>query len=302
MLLYTSILNSLVRDGNPVHGRGADEDQGLQILSGLLPSEIQVLFTSQILHRELADERHKNNIMMDYNIPYPGLRQRPIADIEDEKHYQLQDDFKSFFTYPQNANTGADLIPKTPDSSKALNMAQFLTSKLRWLTIGDQYDWPTRSYTRNGPSPFPPDLAKLVQGLFPHIRPESGVVLLYSGKDYMPVHRDVSEECQTALASFSLGCDGIFIIAKGEDDGESEKAPKTVAVRVRSGDCIHLDGETRWAWHAMARTVVGTCPEFLAQWPKDTPGATGQERKAYEKWKGYMSGKRLNISCRQVWN
>jgi DNA alkylation damage repair protein AlkB len=181
-------------------------------------------------------------------------------------------------------------------------MAQFLTSKLRWLTIGDQYDWSTRRYTRGGPSSFPSDLAKLVQGLFPHIRPESGVVLLYSRKDYMPVHRDVSEECQTALASFSLGCDGIFIVARGEDDSEGENRPRTAVVRVRSGDCIHLDGETRWAWHAMARTIVGTCPDFLAQWPKDTPGATAEEKKAYEKWKGYMSGKRLNISCRQVWD
>ncbi|KIW08760.1 uncharacterized protein PV09_00698 [Verruconis gallopava] len=263
---------------------------GLQILPGLLPPEIQQHFTSQILHNELANERHKNNLMPDYNIPYPGPRstQRPT-------------EFKSFFTYPQNSSTGANLVPKTPESAKSLNMAQFLTSKLRWLTIGDQYDWPTRTYTRGGPSTFPPDLAGLVNGLFPHIRPESGVVLLYSGKDYMPVHRDVSEECHTALASFSLGCDGIFIVARGEDDGEGENRPRTVAIRVRSGDCIHLDKETRWAWHAMARTISGTCPDFLSQWPKGTPGATLEEKKAYEKWNGYMSGKRLNVSCRQVW-
>ena len=264
-------------------------EKGLRILPSLLPPEVQVLFTSQILHRDLADERHKNNLMPDYNIPFPGIR-------EGTNH------FKSFFTYPQNASTGANLIPRTPDSAKSLNMAQFLTSKLRWLTIGDQYDWPTRSYTRDGPSPFPSDLAKLVQGFFPEIKPQSGVVLLYSGKDYMPVHRDVSEECQTALASFSLGCDGIFIVARGEDDGVGEDRPSTVAIRVRSGDCIHLDGEARWAWHAMARTIVGTCPDFLSSWPKDTPGATAEEKKAYSKWQGFMAGKRLNISCRQVWD
>ncbi|KKY24530.1 putative oxidoreductase domain containing protein [Diplodia seriata] len=86
-------------------------------------------------------------------------------------------------------------------------MAQFLASKLRWLTLGEQYDWPTRSYgvTR---TPFPGDLAALVAALFRprhDIRPQSGVVLVYSGKDYMPVHRDVSEFCQRPLASFSLG-------------------------------------------------------------------------------------------------
>jgi alkylated DNA repair protein alkB family protein 1 len=262
-----------------------------------------MMFTSQILHQELADARHKNNLMAEYNIPFPGVREQlEDADVDDGKQAEARQVFKSFFTYPQNASTGANLIPKTPDSSKALNMAQFLTSKLRWLTIGDQYDWPTRSYTRNGPSSFPSALAKLVQGLFPHIRPESGVVLLYSGKDYMPVHRDVSEECQTALASFSLGCDGIFILGRGEDNGEGEESrPRTVAIRVRSGDCVHLRGEARWAWHAMARTIVGTCPGYLAKWPMGTPGATGEERRAYEKWKGFMGGKRVNISCRQVW-
>lgn len=263
-------------------------------MPGLLPPEIQVIFTSQILHRELADERHKNNLMPDYNIPFPDLR-------SDGSGLELLGRPKSFFTYPQNGTAVANLVPKTPGSSKALNMAQFLTSKLRWLTIGDQYDWPTRSYTRDGPSPFPSDLSRLVQGIFPRIKPQSGVVLLYSGKDYMPVHRDVSEECQTPLASFSLGCDGIFIVARGTDEGEGEDKPRTVAIRVRSGDCIHLDGEARWAWHAMARTIVGTCPDFLAKWPADTPNATAEEAKAYKKWSGFMAGKRLNISCRQVW-
>lgn len=267
---------------------------GLHILPGLLPPEIQVLFTSQIMHRELADPRHKNNLTQDYNIPYPGVRQHTTSVDEDATN---QTDFKSFFTNHQNAPTGATLTPKTPESSKTLNMAQFLTSKLRWLTIGDQYDWPTRSYTRGGPSSFPGDLASLVTGLFPRITPQSGVVLLYAAKDYMPVHRDVSEECQTPLASFSLGCDGIFLLGCGEDDSTG----RTVAIRVRSGDCLYLDGEARWAWHAMARTVAGTCPGFLREWPVGTPGATGEERRMYEKWRGFMGGKRLNVSCRQVW-
>lgn len=280
---------------------GIANSKGLRILPGLLSPETQVLFTSQILHRELADPRHKNNLLEDYNVPYPKPRQRSKDDAEGEKHAATRSELSSFFTLPQNLSTGATLIPKVLDKDKPLNIGQFLSNKLRWLTIGDQYDWPTRSYTRGGPSSFPADLSQLVQGIFPHIQPESGVVLLYSGKDYMPVHRDVSEECQTALASFSLGCDGIFIIARGEDEGLGENRPRTVAIRVRSGDCIHLDGEARWAWHAMARTIPSTCPEFLRGWPMDTPGATRMENRAYEKWKGFMTGKRLNISCRQVW-
>lgn len=264
---------------------------GLQVLSGLLPPETQVLFTSNLMHRDLADPGHKINLQTDYEIPYPPPSDSP---------FKTQSFDRTFFAR-ERAATEDLLIPKVPDKRKPLNMEQFLYSKLRWLTLGEQYDWPTRSYAKHA-TPFPKDLARLVTGLFPHIHPESGVVLTYSAKDFMPVHRDVSEQCQRALASFSVGCDGIFIVARGEDDGVGENAPRTVAIKVRSGDCVHLDGEARWAWHAMARTLPGTCPAHLASWPVGTPGATAEEERAFKKWKGYMATKRINVSCRQVWD
>ena len=122
---------------------------------------------------------------------------------------------------------------------------------------------------------------------------------MYSPKDYMPVHRDVSEECQRGLASFTLGCDGLFIIAKdkeGVDPDDEEREQEMVVLRVRSGDVVQMGGKTRWAWHAMPKIMAGTCPKELENWPvgEGTP-------REFEKWKGYMRGKRLNISCRQVW-
>jgi alkylated DNA repair protein alkB family protein 1 len=262
---------------------------GLQVVCGLLPPETQVLFTSCLMHRDLSDPAHKINLQADYEIPYPL---KPSSEA-------LRFD-RSFFTRERAAPEDF-LTPKVPDKLKPLNMEQFLHTKLRWLTLGEQYDWPTRSYAKHA-TPFPGDLSSLVTGLFPHIHPESGVVLMYSAKDFMPVHRDVSEQCQRALASFSVGCDGIFIMARGEDNGEAENAPRTVAIRVKSGDCVHLTGEARWAWHAMARTIPSTCPSHLASWPVGTPGATPTEEKAYKKWKGYMGTKRINVSCRQVWD
>lgn len=118
----------------------------------------------------------------------------------------------------------------------------------------------------------------------------------------MPVHRDVSEECQRGLASFSLGCDGLFIIAKdkvpGGDESDEKREQEMVVLRVRSGDVVQMNGETRWSWHAMPKVMGGTCPEWLAEWPvREGEGA----RKEFEKWRGFMAGKRVNISCRQVW-
>lgn len=262
---------------------------GLQVVSGLLPPETQVLFTSCLMHRDLADPDHKINMQADYHVPYPP---KPTAE-------PLR--FNSSFFLRDRASSEDCVLPKVPEKHKPLNNEQFLYTKLRWLTLGEQYDWPTRSYSKHA-TPFPSDLSALVTGLFPHIRPESGVVLLYSGKDFMPVHRDVSEMCQTSLASFSVGCDGVFIMARGTDDGTGDDAPRTVAIRVHSGDCVHLSGQARWAWHAMARTIPSTCPPHLASWPVGTPGATPAEEKVYRKWKGYMGTKRINVSCRQVWD
>jgi DNA alkylation damage repair protein AlkB len=179
---------------------------------------------------------------------------------------------------------------------KTLNIAQFLHKKLRWLTLGDQYNWNTRSYPSASPTPFPSDIAALVTTLFQNaFTPESGVVLLYSGKDYMPVHRDVSEECERGLASFSLGCDGLFIIARDKDldadEGDEDREQEMIVIRVRSGDVVQMGGPTRWAWHAMPKVLPGTCPPWLDGWP-----AARGKPKEYEKWKGYSTYSRNTFS------
>ncbi|RDL41671.1 Clavaminate synthase-like protein [Venustampulla echinocandica] len=260
---------------------------GLRLLPGLLPPECQKMLVDRLLHRDLSNPLHKTNIHHDFNITYPPT---PTGSAQPS----------SFFSLPHSSRDHT-LNPLNPLSNhKPMNTVQFMQKKLRWLTLGSQYDWTTRSYPAVSPTPFPPDVSALVTTLFQNsFTPESGVVLLYSPKDYMPVHRDVSEECQRGLASFSLGCDGLFIIARNKnprDEGNENAEQEMVVIRVRSGDVVQMDGETRWSWHAMPKVMAGTCPEWLKDWP-----ATEGGRKDYEKWRGYMAGKRLNISCRQVW-
>jgi alkylated DNA repair protein alkB family protein 1 len=262
-----------------------------------------MLLVSKIMHRGLANPHHKTNINLDYDIPYP------VPAVHSESQ---QPPDPSFFTSRQSSadqiltpkDKDAEGNPKAKDPNhklKPLNMSQFLQKKLRWLTLGDQYQWSTRSYSGADITPFPPDIASMVTGIFPWLRPESGVVLLYSRTDYMPVHRDVSELCERGLVSISLGCDGLFVVATDTNEGETEDEGKILVVRVRSGDVVQMDGETRWAWHAMPKIMGGTCPEFMEQWPAGSEADTGEKNGAYEKWKGYMTGKRINLSCRQVW-
>jgi DNA alkylation damage repair protein AlkB len=230
----------------------------------------------------------------DYEMPYPPL--------------STTSDRASFFEYPPSSKN-ISLTPLNPHSShKPLNMIQFLSKKLRWLTLGSQYDWTTRAYPTTSPTPFPSDIALLVTTLFrSSFKPESGVVLLYSTKDYMPVHRDVSEQCERGLASFTLGCDGLFILSRDKkngdgkevDENDEDREMEMCVLRVRSGDCVWMGGETRWCWHAMPKVMAGTCPAWLENWPV---AKGGTRTKDYEKWRGFMKGKRLNISCRQVWD
>jgi alkylated DNA repair dioxygenase AlkB len=188
--------------------------------------------------------------------------------------------------------------------------------------MGAQYDWSTRQYPpkHEVPSEFPADIARFVSRLFPPVKAESGVVLVYGTKDYMPVHRDVSELCDRELCSFTLGCDGLFVVSLDRDEeigGEANRHPpgceadrshmpgedqtrpqKTAVIRVRSGDVVVMAGPTRWCWHAMPKVLAGSCPEFLRDWPlKPGMNPKGAEAKAYKVWKGYMTGKRINISC-----
>ncbi|KAL1311826.1 hypothetical protein AAFC00_001902 [Neodothiora populina] len=321
-----------------------DDFPGLQLYHSLLPPEIQVLFLSRIMHRDLSNPNHKTNINSEYDVPYPLLIESKSEDDtsstsndtnEQDQPNDPQAPRHSFFTLPPQSNGTKNNANKwtlrpLPSSTttnkplKPLNPAQHLTKKLRWLTLGHQYNWPTRSYSGLDSTRFPPDIESLVSHLFPATttKAESGVVLLYSTKDYMPVHRDVSETCDLPLASFSLGCDGLFVIAadstvpaedakaeEGEGEGEGAEADrKIIVLRVKSGDVVIMSGATRWAWHAMPKVIPGTCPEFMREWPVGSERGMGagvadeEDEDVYEKWRGFMVGKRLNISCRQVFD
>ncbi|KAI9742543.1 MAG: hypothetical protein M1818_003683 [Claussenomyces sp. TS43310] len=288
-----------------------DDFPGLQIYPSVLPPETQLRLVSLLMHRDLATKHHRTNVQADYHVPYPVHPSCPSANTDVQSGFLEQRELhmrcSSFFANPRSSSAEM-LTPKDPSAHKPLNMEQYLHKRLRWLTLGDQYDWPTRSYSGNDATRFPTDIASLVRGLFPELKAESGVVLLYSPKDYMPVHRDVSEQCERGIASISLGCDGIFVVAQDTREGEVAKETaacgKTLVIRVRSGDVVHISGETRWAWHAMPKIIAGTCPEYIQNWPAGSEAlmGLGRDSRAFHRWKGYMANKRLNISCRQVWD
>lgn len=89
-------------------------------------------------------------------------------------------------------------------------MRQVMERRLRWVTLGGQYDWTSRVYPGEAPPSFPEDVASLLETLFPETQAQAAIVNFYTPGDTMMMHRDVSEETDKGLVSISMGCDALF--------------------------------------------------------------------------------------------
>jgi alkylated DNA repair protein alkB family protein 1 len=241
-----------------VYNSTNSNNPGLLIVPNLLPIATQQHLLATLLTGALSEtETHKTNLHTFYSIPSP----------------------LPWFSEPPTTT----LQPLT-DIHKPLTLSQALTKKLRWMTLGGQYDWTAKRYPDSLPPPFPTDVAGLVHGLFPDVTAQAAIVNLYSPGDMLAPHRDIAESVGKGLVSISVGCSGVFVI--GCDEKE-----EVLAVRLNSGDAVVMGGESRWAWHSVPRVERGTCPEELAGW------GAGQEQ-----WKDWMRGKRVNVNVRQMWD
>lgn len=266
---------------------------GLQFLPSLLPQCTQRSLLSRLLHRDLANPKHKTNVHFHHQIPYDRLSSNTGGN-----ESRLQDSGKlSFFDFAPDSSL---LFPAAdPDAHKPLTLSQFLRRKLRWMTLGGQYDWTNKAYP-DGPQPaFPEDVAHLIQGPFPHVRPEAAIVNVYSPGDTLSIHRDVSESCDAGLVSISLGCDALFLVGL-EHPGTTDVT--YVIVRLRSGDAVLMSGPSRFAWHSVPQIVANTCPPHLSDWPADqsSRNTPSQSNDKYEAWRGWMDNKRINVNVRQM--
>ena len=245
----------------------------------LLPPEVQISLLDKLLHRDLVNHDHQTNVHMHYQVPHPNPR-------ED----------RSRSSYFDTSSSSLIFYPKTPSIHKPIGTHQFLNKKLRWMTLGGQYDWTNKVYPSGQPPPFPPDIKQLTERIFP-MKGEAAIVNLYSPGDTLSLHRDVSEVCDQPLVSISLGCDGIFVV--GLEEASNGDQPRVATIRLRSGDAVLMSGESRYAWHGVPKVLEGTCPEWMQDWPY-YKGAGNETSERFEHCKGWMKGKRINLNVRQM--
>ncbi|KAG0637827.1 hypothetical protein HOY80DRAFT_923704 [Tuber brumale] len=104
---------------------------GLWVIPKLLPPSVQKTLLRKLLFRDLSDPRHKTNLHAHYNLPPP----------------------------PPNIGSYFESPPETAfralnTDGRDLSIDRMLDKKLRWVTLGGQYDWSLKRYpsifTRQG--------------------------------------------------------------------------------------------------------------------------------------------------------
>jgi DNA alkylation damage repair protein AlkB len=269
---------------------------GLKVISGMLPPAVQLALLSRIFHRDLSDPRYKTNVHLHYKMKYPcsdaknqlnGYYDETVSKLvlQEENHSSSNSSSGSFF----QVDPALILSPQDETVHKPMTIQSFLDKRLRWITLGPQYNWTLKEYPAEPPPPFPEDIATLLRVAFPETVAEAGIVNIYSPGDALSVHRDVSEECDEGLISVSIGCSALFLISHDNEEG-------CEVFKLRSGDVIYMTGKSRFAWHAVPKVVAGTCPSWLRNWPSDPV----QGRSDFDQWSGWMERKRINFNVRQV--
>jgi alkylated DNA repair protein alkB homolog 1 len=242
----------------------------------LLPASTQKSLLTRLLHRDLNNPEHLTNIHFHHQLPYG-----PSG--------------SSFFSYPLDAKTGCEPIDST--THRPISIKSLLQGKLRWITLGGQYDWTAKKYPATKPPDFPADIAQLLETLFPETKAQAAIVNLYTPGDTLSMHRDVAEGSDKGLISISIGCDAIFVIGNGQNSqtNPDDKSTPPLILRLRSGDAVLMSGASRFAWHGVPQIIPNTCPRFLENWPAE------DDNDAYAHWQGWMKKKRINLNVRQMW-
>jgi alkylated DNA repair protein alkB family protein 1 len=130
-------------------------------------------------------------------------------------------------------------------------------SKVRWATLGYQYNWTERSYSADQHVSFPSQLGelavKIAEKCGESILPQAGIVNFYPEGQVMGGHVDDGEEArENPVVSVSIGSPCVFIL------GGHTKKEVPVALLLRSGDCVVLGGKARLRYHGVSKVFVAS--------------------------------------------
>ncbi|KAG6547394.1 hypothetical protein Mapa_010842 [Marchantia paleacea] len=174
--------------------------------------------------------------------------------------------------------------------------AESLLRRLRWATIGMQFDWSKKAYNTSIPyEKLPQKLSELAARLATpamggsEFKAEAAIVNYYGPDDMLGGHVDDMEaDWSKPIVSISLGCKAIFLLG-----GESRDQTPT-AMFLRSGDVVLMSGAARTCFHGVPRI-------FIEDDNSDLPDFSSLEQDPAGPLCTYIHKSRININIRQVY-
>ncbi|ORZ00679.1 hypothetical protein BCR43DRAFT_435054 [Syncephalastrum racemosum] len=178
-----------------------------------------------------------------------------------------------------------------------------LLYKLRWVTLGYQYHWPTKTYHFDRRFPVPRLVHSLSHATVRAVEdigyadwkntykaddyvPEAGVINFYQYKDTLMGHVDRSElNMEAPLVSMSFGNACIYVIGGPTQD------IKPAALQLNSGDIVVMTGPCRRSFHGVPRIIENSLPGYLQPTADDGDWAP---------YGSFMQTTRINLNIRQV--
>ncbi|CAE5957227.1 unnamed protein product [Arabidopsis arenosa] len=189
-----------------------------------------------------------------------------------------------------------DIAKAKQKSCKSVS-ASVLLRKLRWSTLGLQFDWSKRNYDVSLPHNNIPDalcqLAKTHAAIAmpdgEEFRPEGAIVNYFGIGDTLGGHLDDMEaDWSKPIVSMSLGCKAIFLLG-----GKSKDDPPH-AMYLRSGDVVLMAGEARECFHGVPRIFTDAENAEIGALESELSHVSGNF------FAEYIKTSRININIRQV--
>ncbi|XP_073117316.1 DNA N(6)-methyladenine demethylase ALKBH1A isoform X2 [Elaeis guineensis] len=134
--------------------------------------------------------------------------------------------------------------------------ASILLRKLRWSTLGLQFDWSKRNYDASLPhNKIPAALCLLAKRMAvpamssgEEFLPEAAIVNYFGPSDMLGGHLDDMEaDWSKPIVSISLGCKAIFLL------GGKSREDNPIAMFLHSGDIVLMAGQARECFHGVPR-------------------------------------------------
>ncbi|CAD5212373.1 unnamed protein product [Bursaphelenchus okinawaensis] len=171
-------------------------------------------------------------------------------------------------------------------SYKEANVFRNIANKLRWVTMGNDYDWTQKVYDDKPRDKLPDEIVKFadlvsnVLGLG-SVAADAVIMNFYPAKATLSPHVDRSERSiEKPLISISLGQSAIYLTG-----GESLDDPVDPLL-LHSGDVLVMHGKQRLVYHAVPRILK------LRTFPRS--------KEVDQDVLEYLNNCRVNVTIRQV--